>query len=159
LAVVDERPAPEKPAPSTGTASSDAPSPEDLAVLDGKSYPSRIAVWRLSDGKLLLKLRREPAGTGLLGGQPAKDPGAEAARLRQAQSCSLALEVRKAIGDETVGPKAEDTPAPPSSADAPAADGSTAPSASAPPSTSSSASAPPSTPSGQPKAPPGPGHL
>ncbi len=108
MAVVDERPAPAKPpAPaSTGTGASDAPTPEDLDVIDGHVYPSRIAVWRLSDGKLLLRLKREPAGGALLGGQPAKDPASEAARLRQAQSCSLALEVRKAIGDDVVGPKA-----------------------------------------------------
>ena len=108
LAVLDDKPA-SKPAPAPQPTSSgggdEAPSPEDLDVIGGAVYPSHIGLFRLEDKKLLLRITREPPATALLGGLPAKDPKNEAARLRQAQSCWLALEVRRAIGDATVAPK------------------------------------------------------
>lgn len=61
-------------------------------------HPARVAVYRLSDGKLVLRVRRE-AGGELLGGNPAADPEVLEARQRQANSCALALAVREAIGD------------------------------------------------------------
>jgi hypothetical protein len=119
-------------------------------VLDGHRYASRIAVWRLSDGKLLLRIKREPPGDALMGGLPAKDTAAEAARLRQAQSCALALAVRREIGDDAVGPKPDangptDAPkpepssAPSSSASSTSTTPSAIPSAGAAPSASSNA--------------------
>ncbi|MFO0756178.1 MAG: hypothetical protein U0359_06785 [Byssovorax sp.] len=59
---------------------------------------ARIGVWRLSDGKPLLRIRREASGQ-LLGATPQLDPEVMDARQRQANSCSLALAVREAMGD------------------------------------------------------------
>lgn len=129
LVAVDERDAP-------ATAEQD-----DADVLAGKTWPTRVALYRLSDKKQLLRMRREPKGQ-LMGGAPVTDQGVAAARLRQARSCELALDVRRALGD--AGLQAPDSPAPPSSASAAAASGSAAPDASGAPSASASASAAPS---------------
>jgi hypothetical protein len=59
---------------------------------------ARVAVWRLSDGKALLRVRRE-AGGQLLGATPSVDAEVLDARQRQANSCALALEIRQAMGD------------------------------------------------------------
>jgi hypothetical protein len=98
LVVVDEKPAP--PAPSSGSGADAGVAHEDEETLSGKLHPLRVGLWRLSDGKQLLRMRRnadpklrEPAGS------IAVDPAARAATLRQAQSCELAQEVRCAIGD------------------------------------------------------------
>lgn len=68
-------------------------------ALQAARHTARVGVWRLSDGKNVLRVRRE-AGAQLLGGAPS---GADAdvldARQRQANSCALALAVREAMGD------------------------------------------------------------
>jgi hypothetical protein len=63
------------------------------------SHHARIGVWRLKDDKPMVRIRRETAGT-LLGASGALDPQVAEARQRQANSCSLALAVREAIGDK-----------------------------------------------------------
>jgi hypothetical protein len=92
LAVIDERPAPPPHDADAG------PAPEDLEAIDGKSYPARIGLWRFSDGKQLLRLRLDSKAE-LMGGSPISDPSVAAARARQARSCALAMDVRRAIGD------------------------------------------------------------
>lgn len=94
LLVIDERPAPPK---ASAAPDGGGPTPEDLETLDGKVYPSRISVIRLADDKPLLRIRREPNFE--LKGGAVQDQEVAAARLRQAQSCSLALSVRQALGD------------------------------------------------------------
>jgi hypothetical protein len=62
-------------------------------------HMARVGVWRLADGKNVLRVRRE-AGGQLLGGSTAPvDPDVLDARQRQANSCALALAVREAMGD------------------------------------------------------------
>ena len=82
-------------------------SPPDLKVPEGGDpmeavqaveHFARVGVWRTSDGKQVLRVRRE-AGGQLLGAQPTVDPGVAEARQRQANSCALALTVRQAMGD------------------------------------------------------------
>lgn len=95
LLVLDEKAENEPPPPPPGsTVSSSSPSETRQAL----THFARIGVWRLSDGKPMVRLRRETAGE-LLGGSGALDPDVAAARQRQANSCSLALAVRQAIGD------------------------------------------------------------
>jgi hypothetical protein len=65
------------------------------------THPARVAVWRVSDDKLLLRVRRE-AGGELLGGTPNVEQASLEARQRQANSCALALAVRDAMGDVNV---------------------------------------------------------
>lgn len=96
LVVVDEKPVPA--APPTDADAGVAADDED--TLAGKLYPIRVGLYRLSDGKQLLRVRRnvepklrEPAGA------IAVDPATRAATLRQAQSCELAQEVRCVVGD------------------------------------------------------------
>jgi hypothetical protein len=96
LVVIDERPAP--PPPPKDKAADAGPPPEDVAVNSGETYPARIALWRLADDKLLLRLTRQVTGE-LMGAMPISDPEIAAARTRQAQSCGLAMEVRQAVGD------------------------------------------------------------
>ncbi|MFO0555443.1 MAG: hypothetical protein U0271_44105 [Polyangiaceae bacterium] len=96
LVVVDEKPAP---APVSSGADAGVTT-DDVDAIEGRTYPSRVGLYRLSDGKELIKLRREGRGK-LIGSAPADDHAA-AARARQAQSCSLALDVREALGDTTV---------------------------------------------------------
>ena len=95
LVVIDERPAPEAPAKD---APEGEPSPEDLEAIAGVTYPSRIGLFRLSDGKMLLRLTSDPK-VELTGAQaPRGDKEVAAAFQRQARSCALAGEVRKAMG-------------------------------------------------------------
>ena len=71
-------------------------------AIQAATHLARVGVWRLSDGKLVLKLRRE-AGGQLLGATPSVDAEVLASRQRQANSCALALEVRTALGDTKAG--------------------------------------------------------
>jgi hypothetical protein len=68
---------------------------EDLLAVP---HAARVAVWRLSDDKLVLRVRREANGQ-LVGGMPSIDADVMGARQRQANSCALALAVREAMGD------------------------------------------------------------
>lgn len=77
-------------------------------AVQGLAHHARVGVYRLEDGKVLLRLRRE-AGGQLLGAPPAVDPETMAARQRQANSCALALAVRQAMGD-TSAPTAPPEP-------------------------------------------------
>lgn len=124
LLVIDELPERSVETPDAG------PSAEDRDVLEGKTWFSRVGLYRLSDGKPLVRMRREVKGQ-MLGGSRAADPEVEAARLRQARSCALALELREAVGSGRV----PQPPAPPVGVEqpAPSGDASTAPAASAPP--------------------------
>lgn len=80
----------------------DEPSPEAKGQstddLLASSHTARIGLWRLSDDRPVLRLRRE-ANAELRGGMPVVDAEVMAARQRQANSCALALAVRQAIGD------------------------------------------------------------
>jgi hypothetical protein len=69
-----------------------------VEAVQASEHAARVGVWRLSDGKLALRVRRE-AGGRLLGAQPAVDQEVAEARQRQANSCALALAVRQAMGD------------------------------------------------------------
>lgn len=100
LLVLDERPAPRPLQPAEIDAG--AADSEDEDTLAGAAYPSRVALWRLEDGQLLLRMRRTPQAE-LVGGTPVDDPAVAAARKRQAQSCGLALEVRAALGEKIPG--------------------------------------------------------
>jgi hypothetical protein len=97
LVVLDEAP--------LGTGAPDGGSIAE--VVQGTSHHARIAVYRLADDKLVLRIRRD-TGSELMGGAPV-DPAALAARQRQANSCALALAVREAMGDSGAGA----VPAPP----------------------------------------------
>lgn len=103
LVVVDERPEPE----ARPDAEEGAPSPEP--VEPPGVFPARVGLWRLEDGQQLLRLRRTPEAN--LAGNIPENLRAAAARLRQAQSCALALEVRSAI--EPPEKKKPEEPAPP----------------------------------------------
>jgi hypothetical protein len=89
LVVLDETP------PGTAAPAADAGSFEE--VVQGLPHAARVGVFRFSDEKVLLRVRRESGGE-LIGAAPQAD-GAQAARQRQAQSCALALSVREAMGD------------------------------------------------------------
>lgn len=69
--------------------------PEDRSIPDGPHW-ARICLWRLEDGQKLLAIRREASGE-LRGAKPGPE-ATRRARQRQANSCSLALEVRQAVG-------------------------------------------------------------
>ena len=149
LLVVDERPAPSSPQPSPAAPSASAPSTpappsqEDLDAVAGKTFPSRVGVVRISDGKLLLRLRRDVRGE-LIGGAPVGDVAVAAARARNAQSCALALEVRRALGDTaaTAAPPALDVaPVAPTSGSSVAPPSSGSPTSSSAPTVSASAPA------------------
>lgn len=71
-------------------------------AIQGVPHAARVGVWRLNDGKQILRLRRQ-AGGQLLGATPSVDADVLASRMRQANSCSLALEVRSAMGDTSAG--------------------------------------------------------
>jgi hypothetical protein len=88
LVVLDETPAGF--APPAGANATEA--------VQAAEHSARVGVWRISDGKPVLRVRRE-AGGRLLGAQPAADPDVLDARQRQANSCALALAVRQAMGD------------------------------------------------------------
>ncbi|HVK70245.1 MAG TPA: hypothetical protein VM694_37585, partial [Polyangium sp.] len=111
LVVLDEKPAPRPLTPEEIDAG--AANADDEDALAGASYASRIGLWRLSDGKLLLRIRRTP-DAGLLGGGRSTDPAIAAATARQARSCGLALSVREALGETfpTGAPPLRAPPAP-----------------------------------------------
>jgi hypothetical protein len=67
-------------------------------AVQGVPHYARVAVIRLSDDKVLLRVRRESGGD-LIGAAPQADSDVLAARQRQANSCALALAVRDAMGD------------------------------------------------------------
>ena len=89
LVVLDETPAGTPPA-------GDAGSMEE--TVQGLPHAARVAVYRLEDDKLVLRIRRESGGE-LIGVTPQANPETLAARQRQANSCALALAVRQAMGD------------------------------------------------------------
>lgn len=80
----------------------DAGASAPTEAIQGVPHFARVGVWRLSDGKQILRLRRE-AGGQLLGATPSVDAEVLASRMRQANSCALALEVRNAMGDTNAG--------------------------------------------------------
>ena len=88
LVVLDEPPPGAPPAAQGG--GSDA--------LLATPHAARIGLWRLSDDKLVLRVRREANGQ-LVGGMATVDVDVMGARQRQANSCALALAVREAMGD------------------------------------------------------------
>ncbi len=99
LLVLDEKPAGALEVPDGGSVAD--------AVL-GSPHSARVGVWRLDDGKPVLRVRREAAGELLgLGGEV--DAKVLEARQRQANSCALAIAVRQAMGDT----KAAAVPPPP----------------------------------------------
>jgi hypothetical protein len=73
-------------------------------AIQGVPHMARVGVWRLSDGKQILRLRRE-AHAQLLGATPAVDAAerTSSSTMQQANSCALALEVRSAMGDTSAG--------------------------------------------------------
>lgn len=93
LVVIDEK-AENEPAPLPGTDKTSKPAETRQAL----QHFARIGVWRITDDKLVVRLRRETAGQ-LLGASGALEPDVAEARQRQANSCSLAIAVRQAIGD------------------------------------------------------------
>lgn len=96
LVLVDEKaenePAPAPPGSTTGTTNASE-------IRQALPHFARIGLWRLSDGKPMVRIRRETAGT-LMGNPGNVDPAVADARQRQANSCSLAIAVRQAIGDQ-----------------------------------------------------------
>lgn len=64
-------------------------------------HPSRVGIWRLSDGKLVLRVRRTPDVELKQSGMPL-DERVMLAQQRQALSCALAGSVRDAMGDTDV---------------------------------------------------------
>lgn len=66
-------------------------------AVQGTPHFARVGVFRLSDDKPLLRIRRESRGE-LIGAAPVTDIGTGAA-IRQANSCALALAVRDAMDD------------------------------------------------------------
>ncbi len=88
--------------PGMALPGSDAGPSAAAEAIQGAAHLARVGVWRLSDGKQVLRLRRE-AGGQLLGGTPSVDAEVLASRARQANSCALALEVRTAMGDTNAG--------------------------------------------------------
>ncbi len=94
LLVVDEKAADEPPPSKPGSTGWVNPAETRQAL----PHFARIGIWRLTDDKPMVRIRREAAGQ-LLGQSGALDPEVAEARQRQANSCSLALSVRQAIGD------------------------------------------------------------
>lgn len=92
LLVLDETPkGAALPAGDAGAAAAEA--------VQAMDHHARVGVWRLSDGKLVLRVRREAAGE-LLGVSPTVDEKIAAAAQRQTNNCALALSVRRAMGDK-----------------------------------------------------------
>jgi hypothetical protein len=89
LVVLDETPPGMPPAGDAGTME---------GAVQELSHFARVAVFRLVDDKVLLRVRREPEGR-LLGAMPAVSEESLAALRRQATSVGLAMAVRKAMGD------------------------------------------------------------
>ncbi|MCC6556919.1 MAG: hypothetical protein IT372_28535 [Polyangiaceae bacterium] len=90
LVVLDE--------PAQGAAPAAQEGESETEALLAAPHTARVGLWRLSDDKLVLRVRREANGQ-LVGGMPTVEPGALEARKRQANSCALALAVREAMGD------------------------------------------------------------
>jgi hypothetical protein len=90
LVVLDETP--------SGTPAPAADGGTMAEAVQGVPHASRVGVFRLSDDKVLLRIRRESGGE-LIGIAPEADSDVLAARQRQANSCALALAVREAMGD------------------------------------------------------------
>jgi hypothetical protein len=80
-------------------------------ALQATPHFARVGLWRLSDDKLVLRVRRE-AGGQLIGGMPSVDEKVLAATRRQANSCALAMSVRQAIGDPDVPVVGDSAPVP-----------------------------------------------
>lgn len=70
-------------------------------ALRSVTHPSRVGIWRLSDGKLVVRVRRTPDVDLKQSGMPLDDR-VMAAQKRQALSCALASAVRDAMGDAEV---------------------------------------------------------
>jgi len=70
-------------------------------ALRGVPHPSRVGLWRLSDGKQILRIRRAPEAELKEANSPSEER-VMAAQRRQAQSCALAMAVRQAMGDPAV---------------------------------------------------------
>jgi methylase of polypeptide subunit release factors len=61
-------------------------------------HPSRVAVWNLRTNQQLLRVRAQAAGRFVpVGEKVSRDPKIIAAQQRQANSCSLALGVKRAL--------------------------------------------------------------
>lgn len=65
-------------------------------------HASRVGIWRISDGKLVVRIRRTPDVDLKQSGAPL-DERVMLAQKRQALSCALAGSVREAMGDAEVG--------------------------------------------------------
>ncbi len=70
-------------------------------ALRSVAHPSRVGIWRLSDSKLVVRLRRKPDVDLKQAGMPLEEK-VMAAQKRQALSCALASAVRDAKGDTDV---------------------------------------------------------
>ncbi len=70
-------------------------------ALRSVAHPSRVGIWRLSDGKLVVRLRRKADVDLKQAGMPLDDK-VMAAQKRQALSCALAGTVREAMGDTDI---------------------------------------------------------
>jgi hypothetical protein len=71
-------------------------------ALRSVAHSSRVGIWRLSDGKLVLRVRRAPDVDIKQSGAPV-DERVMLAQKRQALSCALAGAVRDAMGDSESG--------------------------------------------------------
>ncbi len=90
LVVLDETP--------PGTTAPPGGSLDD--AVQGVQHFARVAVWRLADDKLVLRVRREAgAGFELIGASPDVDADMLRAQARQANRCALGRAVRDALGD------------------------------------------------------------
>jgi len=79
--------------------------PKDISrseALRTVPHASRVGIWRLSDNKLVLRVRRTP-DVDLKQAGPPIDERVFAAQKRQALSCALASSVREAMGDLNAG--------------------------------------------------------
>jgi len=94
---------------------------EDDRSIPTAAHPARVCVWRLSDDRKMLAVRRE--ANGVLRGPMSQKVGLQTriAQKRQANSCALALHVRAAMGADTAAKIAPDEPEP-ATTDAGAAD-------------------------------------
>lgn len=72
------------------------------AALRSVPHASRVAIYRLSDSKLVLRIRRTPEADIKQAGMPLEDE-VVAAQKRQALSCALGMSVREAMGDVEAG--------------------------------------------------------
>jgi hypothetical protein len=88
LLVLDEKPADLTVVPDAGT---------PMESLQTVAHPARVFVWDIAHDKLLLRIRTDAAAQ-LTG--PSTDAKTTLAIKRQANSCALAVGVRKALGDQ-----------------------------------------------------------